>query len=336
MHTHPPHEAAALINALGAARRPFLFIFDYALSAIVVEPLDTLDASRLRYDVRGVHNTPPHEVPPALPLPIEWQATPPHAEAYRRGFERVRQGLLRGDSFLCNLTARLPLRTNLTLEQLFAHTTAPYRLWWRERWVCFSPEPFVRITSQGEISTFPMKGTIDATLPNAQQHLLDDVKEQAEHATIVDLLRNDLSQVASDVHVQRYRYVERIEVQGGALFQTSSQIVGQLPTNWQHQLGNTLLRLLPAGSITGAPKPMTQRIIAQAEDYDRGYYTGVFGLYDGQTLDSAVMIRFVEQQPDGSLCFKAGGGITAQSQWRDEYEEIKHKAHVPIPRNPLH
>jgi para-aminobenzoate synthetase component 1 len=56
---------------------------------------------------------------------------------------------------------------------------------------------------------------------------------------------------------------------------------------------------LPAGSICGAPKPKTLEIIEKAEGYDREYYTGIFGFFDGKNLDSAVMIRFVEQQPDG-------------------------------------
>ena len=90
-----------------------------------------------------------------------------------------------------------------------------------------------------------------------------------------------------------------------------------------------IFRLLPAGSITGAPKPKTVEIIAQAEDYRRGFYTGIMGHYADGQLDSAVMIRFIEQE-NGQLHFKAGGGITAKSRWESEYNEVIQKIYVPI------
>jgi Anthranilate/para-aminobenzoate synthases component I len=88
--------------------------------------------------------------------------------------------------------------------------------------------------------------------------------------------------------------------------------------------------LLPAGSITGAPKLATVQSIAEAETYDRGYYTGIMGCFDGTSLQSAVMIRFVEEQPDGSLVFKAGGGITTRSDAKSEYQELLDKVYAPI------
>ncbi len=82
-----------------------------------------------------------------------------------------------------------------------------------------------------------MKGTIDANLANAEQILLSDPKEKAEHYTIVDLLRNDLNSVAEKVRVDRFRYVEKIQTSRGALLQTSSVISGKLPSNYIHELG---------------------------------------------------------------------------------------------------
>ena len=70
-------------------------------------------------------------------------------------------------------------------------------------------------------------------------------------------------------------------------------------------------------------------IIAEAEGYDRGFYTGVAGWFDGDDMDSCVLIRFVEQE-GGRLYFKAGGGITFQSDMHSEYEEMKQKIYVPI------
>ena len=74
-----------------------------------------------------------------------------------------------------------------------------------------------------------MKGTIDASIPFAAQLLMNDPKETAEHATIVDLIRNDLSMVANRVSVSRYRYMDRLQTNRGAIFQTSSEIQGILP-----------------------------------------------------------------------------------------------------------
>ena len=102
-----------------------------------------------------------------------------------------------------------------------------------------------------------------------------------------------------------------------------------LPGNYTKRLGDILFSLLPAGSITGAPKPRTMQIIAEAEGYERGFYTGVMGCYADGRLDSAVMIRFIEQE-NGQLHFKAGGGITAKSRWESEYNEVIQKIYVPI------
>ena len=170
---------------------------------------------------------------------------------------------------------------------------------------------------------------IDTTLPNAEKLLMDDPKETAEHATIVDLIRNDLSMVANRVSVSRYRYMDRLQTNRGVIFQTSSEIQGILPENYQEHLGDIIFRLLPAGSITGAPKRKTMQIIQEAETYDRGFYTGVMGYSDGIDLDSAVMIRFVEQEGE-KMYFKSGGGITCQSDVESEYNEMKQKVYVPI------
>ena len=159
--------------------------------------------------------------------------------------------------------------------------------------------------------------------------ILADKKEEAEHATIVDLIRNDLSQVASEVTVSRYRYIDELQTNKGRLLQVSSEIRGKLPDDWNGNLGTMLFSLLPAGSITGAPKKKTMEIIAEAETYQRGFYTGVMGYFDGNRLDSAVMIRFLEQAGD-QLLFKSGGGITSQSDLQSEYNEMKQKVYVPI------
>ena len=138
-----------------------------------------------------------------------------------------------------------------------------------------------------------------------------------------------MSIVADRVSVSRYRYIDELQTNRGTILQTSSEIQGILPDNYLENLGNIIFRLLPAGSITGAPKTKTMQIISEAETYERGFYTGVMGYFDGNNLDSAVMIRFVEQEGD-RMYFKSGGGITCRSEAQSEYHEMKQKIYVPI------
>ena len=109
-----------------------------------------------------------------------------------------------------------PVNTNLGLKDIFYHSRALYKLLLKETFVVFSPEIFIRIEN-GRISSYPMKGTIDATLPSATRLLMEDEKEAAEHATIVDLIRNDLSIVADNVSVTRYRYVDTLYTNHGPI-----------------------------------------------------------------------------------------------------------------------
>jgi para-aminobenzoate synthetase component 1 len=175
-----------------------------------------------------------------------------------------------------------------------------------------------------------MKGTIDAGIPGAEELLLADEKEMAEHVTIVDLMRNDLSMHANGVRVSRYRYVDELVTSNKHLLQVSSEITGELPENYLSNLGNILFDMLPAGSVSGAPKPETLRIIREAEGYDRGYYCGIMGYFDGRDFDSAVMIRYIEQNRKG-LIYRSGGGITFMSDPHKEYQELKDKVYVPVP-----
>lgn len=247
---------------------------------------------------------------------------------YEKAFATVRRGLERGDTFLLNLTARTEIATPMGLEEIFFRSNAPYKICMPGRFVCFSPECFIRIKGN-EISTFPMKGTIDAAAANAGETLLGDYKELCEHYTIVDLMRNDLNSVATQVKVRRFRYIDRIETLDGEILQTSSEISATLEDGWQKRIGNILDMLLPAGSISGAPKQATLSLIKQAEKCRRGYYTGVFGYFDGSSLDSAVMIRFIEQE-DGKMYFRSGGGITVNSKCEEEYQEVLEKVYLPF------
>jgi para-aminobenzoate synthetase component 1 len=158
---------------------------------------------------------------------------------------------------------------------------------------------------------------------------LADEKEMAEHVMIVDLMRNDLGMVGTSVQVEKFRYVEKIKAGDKELLQVSSKITATLPKNWHMTLGDLLQRLLPAGSITGTPKKSTVTIIENIENYERDFYTGVFGLFDGKNLYSAVMIRFIEKKKN-KLFYKSGGGITIDSDAKLEYEELIDKIYLPL------
>lgn len=326
MTEHSREEAVALMNTYGTQRCPFLFVIDYEAHRAIVTPLSDINPGECLYDFDGLTNSVP---PSRYDGKAAWSLHTPNYDGYLRAFEAVKRAINAGDSYLVNLTCRMEVETDLSLRDLFHHTQARYRLWLRDRFTCFSPEIFVRINN-GEISSFPMKGTIDASRPDALPQLMASHKEQAEHATIVDLIRNDLSQVARDVGVRRYRYNERIETCRGPIYQTSTEIAGQLPDDYPSHIGDIIWSMLPAGSITGAPKPSTCRIIRDAEGYSRGWYTGVAGYCDGTRLDGMVMIRYVEQDAEGRLWFKAGGGITSMSDPQDEYDEIITKAYAPL------
>ena len=135
--------------------------------------------------------------------------------------------------------------------------------------------------------------------------------------------------VASNVEVTKFRYIESIQTHNGRLLQVSSEIMGVLPANYPEHIGDILFTLLPAGSVSGAPKTKTLEIIRNAEKQKRGYYTGICGIFDGRNLDSAVMIRFIENK-NNNLQFRSGGGITFQSDVIHEYNELVDKVYVPI------
>ncbi|MPM01279.1 Isochorismate synthase MenF [bioreactor metagenome] len=318
-------DAQHTMNRLGSERIPFLFVLDYNLADCYVVPLQDVNEDDVIYDFSGKSNV---IADFQIPQKFTFTKHPIEFEKYKEKFEVVIRNIQYGNSYLTNLTQPTKVNTSLSLKELFYAGKAKYKLFFRNRFVVFSPEPFVRI-SEGKIYSFPMKGTIDAEIENASEILKNDFKEKAEHNTIVDLIRNDLSMVAENVTVKQFQYIEKIETNCKTLLQMSSEICGDLPDDYLNHLGDILFRLLPAGSITGAPKEKTCEIINEAEGYDRGFFTGVCGLFDGRELESAVMIRFFENTPDGMIC-KSGGGITCFSNAEKEYQEMVDKVYVPV------
>ncbi len=322
---HQLNKDFRLMNELGGKRIPFLFVISFDGSEAIVKPVHQVDPDLIRYQFPHAGNVLPQ---PHFPKKLQFDISPVSYARYEKAFRLVQKHLYHGDSFLLNLTMPSPVTSNHSLLDIFFTAKARYKLWLKNRLVVFSPETFVTI-NDGTIRSFPMKGTMDAALPDAEMRLLANEKELAEHYTIVDLIRNDLSLVAKNVRVERFRYIERLPTHRHTLLQMSSEIVGDLPPNYHHNIGTILSSMLPAGSITGAPKKKTVEIIREAEQYDRGFYTGVMGVFDGYNLDSAVMIRFLEQTPEG-LIYKSGGGITTRSNCLEEYQELKDKIYVPV------
>lgn len=318
---------AAEMNRMAESGIPFVFVVDAWAERWVVRDFPGAARGGILWDLDG-------EGPMGSPHPpkkqFRFQARTVSRETYRRGFNIIRRAQERGESWLANLTYPSSLDTDLSLEQLAFCSRAPFRLYVPGQLTVFSPERFVSIYENGRISTFPMKGTIETTVSNARDVILADEKEKAEHITVVDLLRNDIGMVATEVSVPRYRFISEIRARGRHLLQVSSEISGSLGRDWRKSVGSVLTQLLPAGSVTGAPKKRTGEIIREAEGYNRGWYTGVFGVFDGRRLDSAVMIRFVEQSPEGRLVYKSGGGITIYSDLEAEYAELGAKIYAPF------
>lgn len=316
------------MNEMGAAQVPFFFMLDFELKKCEVYSLIGLPET-IQFEID-------HQRPSKFDLQkrvstkdkINLNYNPMSLEDYNKGFSLVKEEIQYGNSFLLNLTNKTELVNTIDLEEIYKNSSARYKLLVEDEFVVFSPEIFVQI-KDGYIRSFPMKGTIDASIENAEEIISKDQKEIAEHYTIVDLIRNDLSIVAKNVKVDRFRYAERIQSANKDLFQISSEISGELPKDYHHQIGEIIFKLLPAGSISGAPKKKTCDIIQQAEQEDRGYYTGVFGVFDGQDLDAGVMIRFIEKTENG-FYYRSGGGITFQSELEKEYQEMLDKIYVPL------
>ncbi len=318
------NEGFKQMNRWGAEKTPFLAIISYDKQNILLEKLDAISPEICQYAFPDRSNA----LKQASGNAPKLDAFDIDAESYKKSFDKVMSHINNGDTYLCNLSCEVKLKNQLDLPSVFNASFSKYKLRYKDEFVCFSPEIFIRIKGN-EISTYPMKGTIDARILNAEECLLNDKKELAEHYTITDLLRNDLSRLSDSVRVKRFRYIDRIKTSSGELLQTSSEIIGTLNENWHCSIGDMLNKILPAGSITGAPKKRTCEVIEEAETHKRGFYTGVCVLFDGENVDSFVMIRMIVRK-NKNFYYKSGGGVTSFSQWEKELNEIKQKVYVPI------
>lgn len=356
--------AIHLMNQLGKERTPFLFIVNFDTTKNVVIPLDEIDPLKIAYDFQGQHNNIEafHETYSLDPenstlfnTSPTWQYKPVSFINYQAAFTPLMAALQQKTTNLANLTFPTPVKCNLTLPEIFARTTAKYRIFLKDHFCSFSPETFITI-KDNIIATFPMKGTINAALPDAEKQLLENPKELDEHETVANEAVKDIALVAKNARISQFRYVDHVTRGDGAILQTSSVIEGDLEADYHDTIGDLLYKLLPAGSITGSPKKVTTKILKSIETYQRGFYSGVAGIYDGHNLDSAVLIRYLEksrsatdiikpsvketpfsaltplknQNNEFHYTFKSGGGITAMSDAKSEYDELIEKIYLPI------
>lgn len=313
-------DAILLMNKLGKNRTPFIFLIDFECKKPFIRNIP--NCKNLYYNFNHFTN---YDYINKKKINFNFNKNPISLNEYAKKFYKIKNQINIGNSYLINLCIDTPITMDIDFKEIFENCTSKYSIWFKNKFICFSPETFIQIKNN-QLFAYPMKGTINALLKNAKYQLLNNKKENAEHATIVDLIRNDLSKIAKNVAVLKYRYYQIIKTNQDLIGQTSSEIVGDLDLNYRENLGNIIFSLLPAGSVSGAPKQKTVEIIKQIEQKDRGYFTGVAGYFDGNNVDSCVLIRYISQ----NQIFKSGSGITNNSILLDEYNEIIQKVYVPI------
>jgi len=254
--------------------------------------------------------------------------------AYAEAFETVQAELRLGNSYETNLTFRTvvesdtdPVDTYRRLRQL---SPAPYAAFIKHGDVSVlssSPERFATIGADKIVETRPIKGTTARDLdPDrdrlAAERLQAEPKFVGENLMIVDLLRNDMSQVCEvgTVEVTDLMHVESYP----SVHQLVTTIRGQLKADVS--MLDALYALYPGGSMTGAPKLRTMEIIAAVEQTPRGVYSGAIGwLLDDDSADLGIVIRTLVHRA-GRYTLGTGGGVTVHSVCADEYAETTWKA----------
>lgn len=312
------------LNKYGSSNEPFFFIVSYDFSKFHIEKLSEL-SENIKYEINSKITSKIKHKTTVEKYPISFFE-------YKNKFDFLQEEIRKGNTYLLNLTAKTKIKTDFTLDEIYKKVNAKFKLRYKHKndnFVCFSPERFVEI-KKNKIYTYPMKGTIDSQIPNAEAKILGDVKEMAEHTMVVDLLRNDLGIISKKVKVEKFRFIDKINAGDKKLLQVSSKISGHLEENWNENLGSIITHMLPAGSITGTPKKKTCELLASCEEYNRDFYTGIFGVYDGKSFDSAVMIRFIEEDENQNQYYKSGGGITCDSNVESEYQELLDKIYLPF------
>jgi len=279
-----------------------------------------------------------------LPIPVR-QEQPPSPEeplqfslsvdlpAYRQAIAKILDHIRAGEFYQINLTQQLrgssSVQPRSLFKQLYQQHPAEHACYFEGAGLAIhslSPELFLQHTS-GTLRTEPIKGTRprgadDSSDLKNRDELLSSAKEQAELFMITDLLRNDLGKVSQIGSVTLKAVKELKGLQ--KVWHTCSQIEGRL-LNDLHPF-EALLSMLPGGSITGCPKKRAVQAIDALETSARGIYTGALGcILPGDEFSFNIAIRTLIQN-GCELTLGTGGGITIDSNWQNEWDELLIKA----------
>ena len=255
-------------------------------------------------------------------------------QQYQYAFDKIQHYIHEGDCYQVNLAKRFEINVHgdpwLAYKLLRQHNAAPFSAFLATPTVTLlssSPERLLQVNNK-HVETKPIKGTRRREPNNPAQdqllanELLNSTKDRAENLMIVDLLRNDLGKVciAGSITVSKLFALESF----ATVHHLVSTISGRLLDD---QDAVSLLRAcFPGGSITGAPKLRAMEIIEELEPDRRGAYCGSLAYigFDGN-MDSNILIRTLVHSDD-RLRFWAGGGIVADSNADDEFQEVHDKA----------
>lgn len=303
--------------------------------AYVLSPWDTDATQTRRAELTALVEQTPTPSPPSTNPCSDPRATI-DPDAYQASVARVIELIHAGDIFQANLAQRFDSRlpTDATpfdiYQRLASKTPAPFAAHLNlpdRTLVSSSPERFLKITHEGHVRTEPIKGTrprgdTQAADKALAADLLNSSKDRAENIMIVDLQRNDLSRTCADHTVKVEALCELHSFEN--VHHLISTVTGTLRPDASSL--ECMAACFPGGSITGAPKVRAMEIIADEEPHSRGAYCGSIGFIglDG-AIDTSIAIRTLTIT-DRHITYHAGGGIVADSDPHDEYDETITKA----------
>lgn len=294
---------------------------------------DAAFKNEIETDIKKIRSTSPTDFSEMTSVTIKQRI--PEMEYYKK-IDRIQQHIQRGDSYEINFCMEYYAENSLinplvVYNRLNAISKPPFASFFRNKeqyLISASPERFVRKEGQKLISQ-PIKGTIKrGENPIEDKKLIEqlknDPKERAENIMIVDLVRNDLSKTATKASV---KVEELCEVY---TFKQVHQLISTVTSIVKKEIrpAQILKSLFPMGSMTGAPKISTMKIIETLEESKRGLYSGSVGYFTPNgDFDFNVVIRSILYNSNNKyVSFSVGGAITAKSNPINEYQECKLKA----------
>ncbi len=258
-------------------------------------------------------------------------------EEYCAMVEKAKNYIFEGDIFQIVLSNRLaaPFEGSLlnTYRVLRTVNPSPYMFYFAGTDVEVagaSPETLVKLEN-GILRTFPLAGTrprgkTEEEDKRLEQELLADEKELAEHNMLVDLGRNDLGKISEfgTVEVEKLRTIERYS----HVMHIGSTVRGKIASDYDAL--DAIEAVLPAGTLSGAPKIRACQLIGELENNKRGIYGGAIGYIDFTgNMDTCIAIR-IAYKKNGKVFVRSGAGIVADSVPEKEYEECLNKARAVL------